>query len=378
MRYRYDITKGKQKIKTKLAAALTVLSVAVVGFGAGLAFLPGLSGALSANWNPVGAYTIDFTCTTGCGGTYSHHMDITSYHHNNGNFSGTGYYLADNSYTWNVTGNLTGSNINFHVLYTGSNPGYTLDATGTVANTGTLSGTATGPGQTFTWVSSTGAATAVSFKDFEFIGNTKPSQCGSERHELIDVHFKIINDYDSGVHGNAWANDTINRSLTIWQTGEDTYCAIVKDKGMIVTFDGDSPNGTGHVGAGIKGEMFGGYRTTQFSGTYIGNANYNTHGNLGTFNLMCTDANTCPGTHPSYASYFSSTSGDDLAWWGWQYNTCHNGNWANSIDGNYGDITGNAPLKNKLECGDDRDHGDHDQNHQDNDDHQPVFESNLQ
>jgi hypothetical protein len=308
--------------------------------------------ALSANWNPTGAYTIDFTCTSGCSGTYSHHMNITAYHSNNGNFSGNGYYLADSSYTWNMTGNLTGTNINFHALYTGSNPGYTLNASGTTANNGTLSGTASdSSGQTFTWASSTGAATAISFKDFEFIGNTKPTQCGSDRsrHEIVEVNFKVTNDYDSGVHGNAWANDTINRSLTIWRTGEDMYCAIVKDKGTFVTFNGDSPNGSGHVGTGIKGEMFGGYRTTQFSGSFLGNSSpYNTHGNLGTFDLQCTDAYNCPGTHPSYKDYFSSTAGDDLAWWGWQYNTCQNGNWANSSDGNFGDITGNAPTQGRC------------------------------
>ncbi len=75
-----------------------------------------------------------------------------------GDFSGTGFYNANNSYTWTVTGNVSGSSFTFHIVYTGSNPGYTLDSTGPIASDGSLSGTTTGPGQTFTFISTSGAA----------------------------------------------------------------------------------------------------------------------------------------------------------------------------------------------------------------------------
>jgi hypothetical protein len=99
-------------------------------------------------------------------------------------------------------------------------------------------------------------------------------------------------DYDSGVAGNAWANDTINRHRQVFDQGGGNYCAVVNDTGQIVTFAGESPRGTGTIAAGSKG-------------------------NLGNVDLMCVDAYTCPGAHPSYLSDFSSTTGDDLAEWGW-------------------------------------------------------------
>ncbi|HSX46171.1 MAG TPA: hypothetical protein VLG27_04195, partial [Candidatus Saccharimonadia bacterium] len=270
----------------------------------------GLANALTVHWNPVGSYTVDFTCTSGCAGTYEHSMDITHFNSSNGNLSGTGHYNADPSITWDLTGSLTDSNVTLHILYTGSNAGYTVDATGTVANDGTMSGTASSnASQAFTWKTTAGAALASSIRGLGAKDNLKPEDCSltKKSKEVVDVNFKLVNDYDSGVGGNAWANDTINRRLNVWNVGGSTYCAIVKDQGTIVTFAGESPNGTGTVGAGVKGDMHGGYRTTVFTGNLSGNANYHTHGNLGTFNLQCTDAYNCPGAHPSYSSYFSST-----------------------------------------------------------------------
>jgi hypothetical protein len=77
-----------------------------------------------------------------------------------GAFSGSGFYNPDPSYTWAVTGHLNGSVIDFHILYTGSNAGYTVDTdTGLIAADGTLSGTAhSNGGQTFDWASTAGAA----------------------------------------------------------------------------------------------------------------------------------------------------------------------------------------------------------------------------
>jgi hypothetical protein len=112
-------------------------------------------------WNVKGDYTIDYTLTND--GTYSHVYTIDTVNRFTGDFSGTGHYVPDPSYTEVITGKVTGSNIVFHVLYTGSNAGYTVDATGTIADDGTLSGTATGPGQTFTWVASSGKANKYEF-----------------------------------------------------------------------------------------------------------------------------------------------------------------------------------------------------------------------
>ena len=171
---------------------------------------------------------------------------------------------------------------------------------------------------------------------------SNPTQC-AQGALIVSVNYTLINDFDSGVAGNAWANDTINRHLQIRQDGGSTstsYCATVDDTGSFVTFAGPSPNNTGTVSAGINGRINGGYTTTDFTGTVNPHPAYATHGNLGTFDLQCTDAYTCPGAHPSYLSYFTTTSGDNLANWSWGYHTAHNGDWINADTGNSGDITG--------------------------------------
>jgi hypothetical protein len=167
----------------------------------------------------------------------------------------------------------------------------------------------------------------------------KPSHCDKGK-QIVSVNYTLKNDYDSGVAGNAWANDTINRHLQIVDLGNGTYCALIDDNGSFVTFAGPSPAGTATVSAGIKGQIDGGYMTTDFTGTLNPSPAYKTHGNLGTFNLMCTDANTCPGAHPSFLSYFNGSPSWDYASWGWRYHTAKNGNWVNAMTGNTGDITG--------------------------------------
>lgn len=164
-----------------------------------------------------------------------------------------------------------------------------------------------------------------------------PKNCKPGRL-VTDVVFKLVNDYDSGVKGNAWANDTIHRELKIWNTGSNTYCATVRDDGSFVTFDGYSPNGSGHVSAGIKGDISGGYTTGNFTASFLEHPDYRTFGNAGTFDLQCTDAYNCPGAHPTISSYVSGSY--DLTWWGWKYTTARHGHWINSIDADTGDIIG--------------------------------------
>jgi hypothetical protein len=116
-----------------------------------------MSASALTQFNLVGTYTINFHVVDD--GNYPHSMMINKMDLNTGDFSGTGNYNVNPSYTWTVTGNLTGSNVTFHILYTGSNAGYYVDATGTVAADGTMSGTAaSGSGQQFTWTTTNGKA----------------------------------------------------------------------------------------------------------------------------------------------------------------------------------------------------------------------------
>jgi probable HAF family extracellular repeat protein len=176
-----------------------------------------------------------------------------------------------------------------------------------------------------------------------------PSHCGltKQSRNVVNVSFRMIDDYDSGVHGNAWANDTVHRELRIWRispTG-NTFCATVTDTAKFVTFAGDSPGGSGHVSAGIAGSFVGGEITGQFTGSLVASPPYPTSGEVGptlssnTFDLRCTDAYTCPGARPTISSYVNGYDGR-LAWWGWQYTTDGHGIWTDSSDGITGDITG--------------------------------------
>jgi len=95
----------------------------------------------SGAWLPVaGTYAL----TTALGGTpYLHTMTIDTVSiisPTNVTFSGTGFYNADPSYTWTVTGSIVNGAISFHILYTGTGAGYTFDATGAAAS---MSGTGT-------------------------------------------------------------------------------------------------------------------------------------------------------------------------------------------------------------------------------------------
>ena len=173
--------------------------------------------------------------------------------------------------------------------------------------------------------------------------NIAGSQCKSDTAtQLVNVQFNVVNDYDSGFAGNAWANDTITRNLRVWQVGT-TYCAQTSDRGSFTTFAGTSPSGMSTVSGGVTGDIAGGYVTTFFTGTFNPSGPYGTHGNLGTFDLQCTTAYNCPGAVPTPQSYFSSTSGYDLRHWGWIYHTDGHGTWLNQDNvsaANSGDISG--------------------------------------
>lgn len=163
------------------------------------------------------------------------------------------------------------------------------------------------------------------------------ARCGAASAPLVDVVFGLRDDYDSGF-GGTWADDTILRHLRVWQVAGG-YCAISADVGAFATFPGASPSGASTVSAGVRGVLDGGYRSTVFQGTFAPSA-YPTRGYLGTFDLGCDVDPGCGGAHPTPAAYFSSTSGFDLAWWGWIYRAGRHGTWLNASTGSAGDVTG--------------------------------------
>jgi hypothetical protein len=181
------------------------------------------------------------------------------------------------------------------------------------------------------------AASAVASASPSPVGGSHAKACSTSGTALVNVHYTLTNDYDSAIDGHAWANDTVSRQLQIWALGSGAYCVAVTDQGSFVTFAGPSPQNTGTVSAGVAGKIKGGY-----GGSVIGTfaATLPVSGNLGTFDLQCTDAYNCPGQHPSYLDYFSTVSTDNaFSVWGWNYHTSQNGTWNNTSTGNTGDIT---------------------------------------
>ena len=105
--------------------------------------------------------------------------------------------------------------------------------------------------------------------------------------------------------------DSYNRQIQVWQAADGTFCATVDYQGQFVTNAGLSPSGAGLVTAGIRGNFNGGYLTTHFTGTLNPSPAYATRGNLGTF-----DYNFGATVWSWTDTYFTTTAGFDLAWWG--------------------------------------------------------------
>ena len=106
-------------------------------------------------WSLIGDWTLDFIYG---GSPYIHDMTVTL-QQLGGSFQGTGSYVTDPSYTWTVTGTITGSSVSFHILYTGTNAGYYIDAVGTIDSDGDMSGNWNNASQSGTWSNSDGEAT---------------------------------------------------------------------------------------------------------------------------------------------------------------------------------------------------------------------------
>jgi hypothetical protein len=143
--YKYNLATGLRRIKTKTALAITALSLAVGGAGGLSAAILGTAHAAAPSWQ-LNPSSITFTCG---GSPYAHTLNTVTENQFTGDFTGTGSYVADPSTTWDVTGNVSGSNVTFKIVYATGNPGYTLNGVGTVENDGSVSGTVDNNCETF-------------------------------------------------------------------------------------------------------------------------------------------------------------------------------------------------------------------------------------
>jgi len=165
------------------------------------------------------------------------------------------------------------------------------------------------------------------------------AQCNGGKM-VINVTYKVMNTVDSGVAGNFWAYDQLNRHIQVWQMGPSTFCAVVEDKGSFLTNAGASPGNTDldGIAAGITGTIKGGYVMT-INEMLVSNPTYQTRGNIGTFDYQCDTVGNCPGAVNWIEAYFGPSPSYSYVSWGWTYHGGKNGTWVNSSDGNLGDIT---------------------------------------
>jgi len=138
-----------KKILTIVALAVFIFSAAAAS--AAIKTVPG-------DWQIEGQHSIVFTCG---GGQYPHTLTD--------GFPGSGMYDANNSYTWDMTGSITGDTIDFKILYTGINAGYTLNGVGTISPDGSISGTTDSNCQTFDMLA--GTATRFEGNHGQYVSN---------------------------------------------------------------------------------------------------------------------------------------------------------------------------------------------------------------
>ena len=186
------------------------------------------------------------------------------------------------------------------------------------------------------------------------ITNTSTFTCSGavKGNQIINVIEVVTNDADSGQAGNYWAFDNFTRSIQVWNTGPDTYCAVVKFSQA--TFQGiagqQSPGSTSTTGGILTGDEHGTFRggyeaaiTGQLDVSDAGN--WPLRGNVlpNPVNYQCDSSGNCPGFIDWTTRYFN-TSDSSFTFnenpWGWTYVAAdkNDGVWTNASTGNSGDI----------------------------------------
>jgi hypothetical protein len=138
----------------------------------------------------------------------------------------------------------------------------------------------------------------------------KNEGCGSGTL-VLNFHYRVLNDVDTGVRGNNWAFDNYTRTVRVWRKARGRFCSASTYAGTFTTIAGTSPGGRATIPAGIRGTLRGS-STTIFRGTAAFGGRP-TRGDLGTKDFACTSADRkgdCPGTFDWLSAYF--TSGDDF------------------------------------------------------------------
>lgn len=164
------------------------------------------------------------------------------------------------------------------------------------------------------------------------------NKCIRAGNPLVEISQYITNDVDSGLAGNYWAFDDLNRQIQVWRTDiPNKYCAEVTYEGKFDSQSGTlSPGATSVLNGKEDGVFQGGYNAT-IMGNILGNPSWRNKGFVGLIDYACDLAGYCPGYIDWVSQYFSPGYHFSFDWWGWVYQNKDN-IWVNSSDGNSGDI----------------------------------------
>ncbi len=186
---------------------------------------------------------------------------------------------------------------------------------------------------------------------------------------LINITENVSRDGDSGQAGNYWGLDAFTRTISVWNTGPDTYCAVVNYKGTFAAQAGQKSPGTtvgppptgGLLTGEEVGTMQGGYQASITGALFVSDpTNWPLVGKINRgkpVDYQCVIATagteTCPGFVDWTAKYFDTANATvtfsfSQPSWGWTYIGKDKkgspdagksaGTWVNASTGNSGDI----------------------------------------
>jgi hypothetical protein len=133
------MTSITQKISFGVMASLAALATLMSPF---------TSFASASTWQATAPAPLVFSCL-GNGSIFNHTVNTVA-QSSTGTLAGTGTYDSDTSYTWNLTGTVTGSTVAMVITYTGTAAGSVYNLNGAIASDGSVSGTADSYCQSFT------------------------------------------------------------------------------------------------------------------------------------------------------------------------------------------------------------------------------------
>lgn len=157
-----------------------------------------------------------------------------------------------------------------------------------------------------TWIPVLLGALALAALTPASAATSKNLGCGAGRL-VLSIHYRVLNDVDTGIRGNNWAFDTYTRTVRVRQKTRGRFCAASTYVGTFATIAGPSPAGKTTIPAGVRG-TFKGQSVTTFHGA-IDESATPTRGDLGTKDFQCTSNDVkgrCAGTYDWLSHYFTS------------------------------------------------------------------------